>query len=484
MKIWLLLITVLLVLAGCKPRTEEVIISGKVDGYSNKPIWVYPATSTYLNKPYGMALDSAVTNSEGQFRISIHSNAEYYHVFTEDDFLLIETPIAAKPNDSLFFRTSIYNASRPEFSGSNAVLNQLMLTLRQNIPRNFRSMGVFEKPIDDFLVFVDSVEKSANHKIDSVGSANSAFEHYSEILRADFQLYLSFVRYHYLQKHLNVTKGKQQYLLPHEGYYKDRKLLDKYEKFWFLPSYTMLADAMLEDDIQRGNDLEGNSLAKRYYLIDGSYKETAKEVALARLTRKFPDYLGYSNSFRIFEQVDSLISYEINKSALKEYANTNIRKIAQIKPGSLAPNIKLPNAEGDSVSLKSMRGNVVLIVFWGTWCPPCLASLPKYIDIQEQFKSDEVKILYVSLEARSNEVESWREFVKGKGELANRLLKGEAFSGIHLVARGQFANPQVKSYAVTSAPSYVLIGKDGRIVKPRVSLDKDLITQINELIGK
>ncbi len=486
MKIWLPFILVLfLLLVSCKPRKGEITISGKIEGYQNKPVWIYPATSIYINKPYGNALDSAITNSDGVFNLRILSTADqFFYVFSEDDFLLVETPIAASPNDSVFFRTSIYNTSRPEFSGSNAEFNQLLFTQRQTIPRKFRRMEVFAKPIDGFQNYVDSVEEVANHKIDSFALASSNSANILDILKADTRLYLAFVRYDYLLKHLNLTQGVLEYFIPDKNYYKfNNNLLHKYDDFWFLPSYTMLADAMLDDDIQKNNKLEGNSLTKRFYLIDKVYKGAHREVALARLTRKFPDYLSYSNFYRIFEQVDSLLSGIISKPALKEYANSNINKVARIKPGSLAPNINLSNVKGDSVSLTSMRGNVVLIIFWGTWCPPCLSSIPKYIEIQEQFKDDSVKFVFVSLESRANEVERWREFVKGEGEMANRLLKGDAFPGTHLVAKGQFANPQVKPYAVTSAPSYVLIGKDGRIVKPRVHLDNDLISQISELVG-
>lgn len=486
MKIWLPFIVVfLLLLVSCKPRKGEISISGKIEGCQNKPVWVYPAKSTYINKPYGNALDSAITNSDGVFNLRILSTADqFFHVFSENDFLLIETPIAANPKDSVFFRTSINNTSRPEFSGSNAEFNQLLFTQRQTIPRKFRSMEVFAKPIDEFQNYVDSVEEVANHKIDSFALASSNSANILEILKADTRLYLAFVRYDYLLKHLNLTQGVQEYFIPDKNYYKfNNNLLHKYHDFWFLPSYTMLTDAMLENDIQKNKKLEGNSLTQRFYLIDKVYNGTRREVALARLTRKFPDYLSYSNFYRIFEKVDSLHSGIISKPALLEYANSNINKVAHIKPGSLAPNINLPNIDGDLVSLTSMRGNVVLIIFWGTWCPPCLSSIPKYIEIQEQFKDDSVKFVFVSLETRANEVERWREFVNGQGEMANRLLKGDAFPGTHLVAKGQFANPQVKPYAVTSAPSYVLIGKDGRIVKPRVHLDNDLISRINELVG-
>jgi len=419
------------------------------------------------------------------FNLRILSTEEqFFYVFSEDGFLLVETPIVASPNDSIFFRTSINNTSRPEFSGSNAQFNQLLFTQRQAVPREFRSMEVFAKPIDEFRNYVDSVEEIANHKIDSFALASCNSENILEILKADTRLYLAFVRYNYLLMHLNLTQGVQEYFIPQKNYYKfNDNLLHKYNDFWFLPSYTMLADAMIEDDMQKNNKLEGNLLNKRINLIDKFYNGTHREVALARLTREFPDYLSYSNSYIIFKQADSLLPTIISKPALKEYAKSNIRKVAHIKPGSIAPNIKLPNAKGDSVSLTSMHGNVVLLVFWGTWCPPCLSSIPKYIEIQEQFKDDSVKFVFISLESRANDVQRWREFLKGEGKMASRILKDVDFPGTHLVAKGQFANPQVKPYAVTSAPSYVLIGKDGRIVKPRVHLDNDLISQISELVG-
>jgi thiol-disulfide isomerase/thioredoxin len=104
----------------------------------------------------------------------------------------------------------------------------------------------------------------------------------------------------------------------------------------------------------------------------------------------------------------------------------------------------------------------VLIDFWGTWCAPCLSELPHLKMLAGEFADTDLVILGVALEARS--VSRWKAFIKKK-----RL------NWQHVYGEGQFWNPVVKTYAIPGVPTYVLIGRDGRIINsnaPRPSSDK------------
>jgi peroxiredoxin len=70
--------------------------------------------------------------------------------------------------------------------------------------------------------------------------------------------------------------------------------------------------------------------------------------------------------------------------------------------GSEALDWTLKTPGGESVNLASLRGNVVVIDFWGTWCPGCLTVLPEIQSIHEQFKGQPVRVVGISCNEREH----------------------------------------------------------------------------------
>ena len=64
----------------------------------------------------------------------------------------------------------------------------------------------------------------------------------------------------------------------------------------------------------------------------------------------------------------------------------------------LAPDFTLMNLDGDFMTLSDLRGSVVVIDFWATWCSPCLKSFPNLHDVVERNKDQGVVLLLVSLD--------------------------------------------------------------------------------------
>ena len=63
----------------------------------------------------------------------------------------------------------------------------------------------------------------------------------------------------------------------------------------------------------------------------------------------------------------------------------------------LAPDFRLADLEGNTVTLDQMRGKVILLNFWGTWCGPCRKEIPDFINLMKKHKKDGLEIVGVTL---------------------------------------------------------------------------------------
>lgn len=66
--------------------------------------------------------------------------------------------------------------------------------------------------------------------------------------------------------------------------------------------------------------------------------------------------------------------------------------------GSIAPDFSLENMQGERVSLSQLRGKVVIVNFWATWCPPCRSEMPSMEVLHQTFKDDGLVLLAINVE--------------------------------------------------------------------------------------
>jgi peroxiredoxin len=66
--------------------------------------------------------------------------------------------------------------------------------------------------------------------------------------------------------------------------------------------------------------------------------------------------------------------------------------------GKPAPAFTLQDLNGKNVSLADLRGKVVVLDFWATWCPPCVKEIPHFIELYEQYKDKGLAMVGISLD--------------------------------------------------------------------------------------
>lgn len=75
--------------------------------------------------------------------------------------------------------------------------------------------------------------------------------------------------------------------------------------------------------------------------------------------------------------------------------------------GRRAPELRLPDAGGRTVSLSDLRGKVVLVDFWASWCAPCRQSFPALTELQELFRARGLEVVAINVDQQRRDADAF-----------------------------------------------------------------------------
>lgn len=131
------------------------------------------------------------------------------------------------------------------------------------------------------------------------------------------------------------------------------------------------------------------------------------------------------------------------------FAN-QMEKMKSLSVGSIAPEINLPNPDGQNVALSSLRGKYVLIDFWAAWCRPCRMENPNVVRMYNKYNSQGFEVFGVSLDRKK---EDWVNAIAMDG-----------LTWTHVSDLKYFQSEAAAIYQVEGIPLTYLIDKEGKII--------------------
>lgn len=118
--------------------------------------------------------------------------------------------------------------------------------------------------------------------------------------------------------------------------------------------------------------------------------------------------------------------------------------------GAIAPEISLPNPEGEVVKLSSLKGQVVLVDFWAQWCKPCRLENPNVVKAFNKYKHKGFTVYGVSLDRTKDK---WLQGIEEDG-----------LTWTHVSDLQYFNSAAAQTYGITGIPFSILLDREGKII--------------------
>lgn len=243
-----------------------------------------------------------------------------------------------------------------------------------------------------------------------------------------------------------ITGGGENQKIAHELFLIDQNLSqaidsirDEYIKESNVPQSSRFQELNIYlDSIQQVAEKQKKAFYKKYattYVALNHIAQNADRMDLKELTERY-----------------DLFPDELQNSPLGLQIKTQIEKMQTLTTGQIAPDFTVQTPGGESFNIHSIKAKAKIIDFWASWCAPCRALTPQLAKLYNEFHSQGLEIIGISLDDKK---EAW---IKAIEEENIPWIQGSKLDGF------KPSNPLNQLYGIHGIPHIVLLNADNHII--------------------
>lgn len=323
--------------------------------------------------------------------------------------------------------------------------------------------GKVENPIKGELVVLNQFEFTGLKPIDTIEvDPSGAFEFYVKPAEPTFYR-LNF--YNRQQMNLVLDGTEEEVVIMLEGNNPGGEVSVTGSKH---TKYVQQLEGMMRDQQADVKELNQQAIEARMaddqqtlarlteeYFALMKLRQKELKTFIWKITPSLAAYYGLESlpveeHFPFYDSVAQKFSAELPGNMFTEELTKKVSALRKLAIGAEAPEISLPNPDGEVVTLSSLRGKYVLVDFWAAWCKPCRAENPNVVRLYQQYQGENFEILGVSLDRNKA---AWVGAIEQDG-----------LPWVHVSDLKYFNSVAAAEYQINSIPATYLIGPDGKII--------------------